>query len=201
VAEVEEKLGPVDLLVNNAGHGGRIAPSWEVEPDEWWQCVGVNFLGPFLCARAVLPRMIARRRGRIVNTASAVGLRHFPNHSAYTVSKAAVIRLSEALAAEVKEHGISVFAIHPGEVETVMTKTQFWTEGCRKWYPEFYNRLTKGEVFKPAEPAGQLVVYLASGRADALSGCFISVHADVAEMASRAPEIQEVELYRLRLRT
>ena len=70
MAETERQLGPVDLLVNNAGHGGQVGPLWEVEPGEWWLCVEVNIRGPFLCARAVLPGMIARQRGRIIVTSS-----------------------------------------------------------------------------------------------------------------------------------
>jgi NAD(P)-dependent dehydrogenase (short-subunit alcohol dehydrogenase family) len=116
VRVVGQELGPVDLLVNNAGHGGQIAPFWEIEPDEWWRCMNVNLRGPFLCARAVVPGMIARRCGRIINTASHTGLGLWPHFSAYTTSKAAVIRLSEILAAETKEYDISVFAIHPGGV-------------------------------------------------------------------------------------
>lgn len=160
----------------------------------------VNLRGPFLCARAVIPGMIARRRGRIINTASHTGLGLWPHLSAYTISKAAAIRLSEVLAAETKEHGISVFAIHPGGVKSALTAAQFLTDGARKWYPEIYDYCSKGGAGQPPQLAAQLVVFLASGKADTLSGCFVSVDDDVAEMVSRAEEIQSDELYRLRLR-
>ena len=199
--EVEQQLGPVDLLVNNAGHGGQVGATWEVDSADWWRCIDVNLRGPFLCARAVVPGMMARRRGRIVTTASHTGLGLWPGLSAYAISKAAVIRLCETLAAEIKEYGIRVFAIHPGGVKTALTKSQFLSDAARKWFPEIYDYATQGGSGQPPERAAELVLFLASGRADALSGCFISVGDDVAEMVSRAEEIQQNELHTLRLRT
>jgi NAD(P)-dependent dehydrogenase (short-subunit alcohol dehydrogenase family) len=118
VAETERQLGPVDLLVNNAGGAGQVGPLWEVEPDEWWRCVEVNLRGPFLCARAVVPGMIARQRGRVIITSSLAATAPWPYMSAYAISKAAVTRLGENLAVETQAHGISVFAVHPGSVRT-----------------------------------------------------------------------------------
>ena len=74
VHETERQLGPVDLLVNNAAILRTPGPLWEVDPDEWWRTMEVNVRGPFLCARAVLPGMIERGRGRIINVASGAGL-------------------------------------------------------------------------------------------------------------------------------
>jgi len=70
VARVESELGPIDLLVNNAGISGESGTSWEVDPDEWWKVIEVNVLGPFLCSRAVMPAMVKRGAGRIVNVSS-----------------------------------------------------------------------------------------------------------------------------------
>src|SRR4029079_9248415 len=118
VREVEESLGSVDLLVNNAGSAGPIGPTWVTDPDDWWRCLEVNLRGPMLCSRAVLPGMIARGRGRIVNVASGAGTQAIPNLSAYGVSKTALIRLTEIVAAEVASSGIVLFAIEPGTVRT-----------------------------------------------------------------------------------
>src|SRR5436190_1476692 len=81
---------------------GPVGPVAEADPDGWWRCVEVHLRGPLLCSRAVLPGMLARRKGRIVNVASGAGTRAIPDLSAYVVSKAALIRLTENLADEVR---------------------------------------------------------------------------------------------------
>src|SRR5262249_45143226 len=95
LAAVERSLGPVDLLVHNAGLAGPIGPTWEVSPEEWWRCLEVNLRGPLLACRAALPAMIARGQGRIVNVASGAGTRAIPYLGAYVTSKTALIRLTE----------------------------------------------------------------------------------------------------------
>jgi NAD(P)-dependent dehydrogenase (short-subunit alcohol dehydrogenase family) len=198
---VEQQLGPVDLLVNNAGAGSPVGPTWENDPDEWWRCIEVNLRGPFLCSRAILPGMVARHRGRIVNTASRAGLSPRPYWAAYSVGKCALIRFSDNLAAETKEHGISVFAIQPGFTRTALTEAAAESPAVEKWLGgSFRQALAEGRD-GPPERAANLVLFLASGQADALSGCFINVLDDVAEMVRRAEEIQREELYTLRLRT
>jgi NAD(P)-dependent dehydrogenase (short-subunit alcohol dehydrogenase family) len=191
----------VDLLVNNAGVAGPTGPVWENDPDRWWHCIDVNLRGPFLCCRAVLPGLIARGYGRIVTVASGMGLGTTAYGSAYVVSKAAVIRLCENLALEAREHGISVFAIGPGGVRTAMWEAVAADPGDERWLGGQFRRLIEEKRGGPPERAAHLVVLLASGQADALSGCFISVSDDVAEMVSRAEEIQQDGLYTLRLRT
>ncbi len=204
VAEVEQQLGPVDLLVNNAGSFRAAGVVWEVDPEEWWREVEINLRGVFLCTRAVLPNMIARRCGRIINVSSVVGLWPWPSASAYAISKTAVLRFSETVAAETKEHGISVFAIHPGIVRTTMT--EYWRDSdevrqraptIQQWFQEFFGEGRDD----PPEGAVQLVLFLASGKGDALSGRFISARDDVVELVRRAEEIQQGELHTLRLRT
>src|SRR5262245_66549456 len=111
VTWVEDELGPINLLINNAGFLGAIGPLWEVGPDEWWRVWEVNVRGAMLCARAVLTGMVARRRGRIVNVSSASILGPIRAHSAYPVSKTALTRLTEHLAEDTREYGVAVFAI------------------------------------------------------------------------------------------
>lgn len=209
-AEVEQQLGPVALLVNNAVIVGPIGPIWEADTDAWWRCIDVNLRGPFLCTKTVLAGMIDRRLGRIVNVASAFGLGRSLHLSAYAASKTALVRLTENLAAETKEHGISgisVFSITPGTVRTPMAESILASED-EKWLPWLRETLEAGRDIPP-ERAADLVVFLASGKADALSGCFIPVRhvalaldvPDVSEMVRRAEEIQRDELHTLRLRT
>lgn len=200
VAQMEERLGPVDLLVNNAGAPTPFGPLWEIDPEAWWRCIDVNLRGPFLCSRAVLPGMVARRRGRIVTTASSAGLEPWTHASAYAIGKSAVIRFSENLAAETREHGISAFSIHPGFVRTAMVEAGAGPEDD-KWLGGFFRESLEAGDFVPPKRAADLVVLLASGRADALSGCYITVHDDLAEMTRCAEEIQEEALYTLQLRT
>ncbi len=199
VQETEQQLGPVDLLVNNAGVIQPIGPTWEVDPDEWWKNLDINVRGPFLCAREVLPGMIRRKCGRIVNVASYAGTISIPYGSAYVVAKTALIRFSENLAAETKEHNVQVFAIDPGTVRTAMAEYLLESEPGRRWAPWFRTIFDDGNDVS-AERSAQLVLSLASGRADALSGCFLSVYDDLPELARRAEELRKNEQHILRLR-
>jgi NAD(P)-dependent dehydrogenase (short-subunit alcohol dehydrogenase family) len=198
VAEVERRLGPVDLLVNNAGVGGPIGPLAEADPEEWWRAVEVNLRGPLLCSRAVLPGMLARRRGRVVNVASGAGNRAIAHLSAYVTAKTALIRLTENLAAEVSAAGVSVFAIQPGTVRTAMAEAVLNSLEARRWLPWLAEMFERGQDVPP-ERAGQLVVLLASGRVDRLSGRFLAVEWDVEALARRADEIADGEALTLRL--
>jgi NAD(P)-dependent dehydrogenase (short-subunit alcohol dehydrogenase family) len=200
VAETERRLGPVDLLVANAGHGGQVGAFWEVDPDEWWRCVEVNLRGPFLCARAVLPSMITRRRGRIIISSSLAATGPWPYVSAYAISKAAVTRLSENIAVETGIHGMSVFAIHPGPVQTAIWRSLLSDE-AKKHLPDLFEYASQEGSGVPPQWAAELVLSLASGQADGLSGCLISVDDDLAEMVQRAEKIRQGDLHTLRLRT
>jgi NAD(P)-dependent dehydrogenase (short-subunit alcohol dehydrogenase family) len=193
VREVTERLGPVDLLVNNAGTGGPLGPLWENDPEAWWRCLEVNLRGPYLCCREVLPGMIARRRGCIVNVASGAGAAPIPGMSAYVTGKTALIRLSEQLAAEAGPHGVKVFPIMPGLVRTAMAE-----EG-RKAIPMIQKMLDEGQDVTPRVVA-ELVLFLASGKADGLNGRLFSVHEDTEEIVRRAEEVKRGDLYSLRLR-
>ena len=197
-AAVQEALGPVDLLVNNAGQFGPVGPLAATDPDEWWQALEVNLRGPLYCARAVLPGMLARGHGRIVNVSSGVGFAAIPMLSAYVVSKTALYRLSENLAAETRGHGVMVFAIDPGLVRTAISESALscGEPSIEQWFTDAF---ANQEDFS-ADSAATLVVYLASGAADVLSGRNIDVSGDVAQMVARAAEIEEHDLYVLRER-
>lgn len=121
-AETESRFGPCDILVNNAGHADP-ALLVDTPPERWRQTFAVNVDGVYLACHRALPSMIARRRGVIVNVASIsgiVGPEKFPGFVSYCASKGAVISLTEALAVEVKDHGIRVNAVSPGSVDTPM---------------------------------------------------------------------------------
>src|SRR5215469_641474 len=195
---VEQKFGPLDLLVNNAAVAGPSGPTWETDAAAWRQCQEVNLRGPFLGCHAVLPGMIARKKGRIINVASAAGTVSVPYLSAYVTSKAALIRFSETLAFEVRPHGISVFAIHPGAVQSPMNEELLATAG-KQWIPWLEHIFQHGQD-QTTEPGTDLVVFLASGKGDLLSGRLLLVPDDPAELVSRSDEIRQRDLYTLRLR-
>ncbi|MDP6359505.1 MAG: SDR family oxidoreductase [Planctomycetota bacterium] len=119
--EVESELGPVSILVNNAGVA-RFASVWELAPEEFDEMVAVNLRGTFLCSRAVIPGMIERGQGRILNIASVAGLKPYPTQGGYCASKHAQIGLAKVMGIELQEHGIVVQTISPGGVDTPLAR-------------------------------------------------------------------------------
>jgi 3-oxoacyl-[acyl-carrier protein] reductase len=185
----EDELGPVDLLVNNAGIMGPPEPAiWDgLDVADWWRVFEVNVLGVFLCCQAVLPGMVGRGSGRIVNVGS--GSAYLPvtpgrvGDSAYGPSKAAVSRFGEALAAQLEQHAVAVFTISPGLVRTALTE-----------------RLGDDAPWTPPELAPQLVRVLASGRADRLAGRYIHAeHDDIEDLIARADKIVRDDRNAIRL--
>jgi NAD(P)-dependent dehydrogenase (short-subunit alcohol dehydrogenase family) len=202
-ARLRRRLGPVDLLVNNAGVIGPIGPAWDADAGDWWRTFEVNLRSVHLGIQLALPEMIARGGGRIVNLTSVAGVHRWPEVSAYAVSKAAVVKLTENLAVEARRHGVRVFSVHPGLLPIGLTEQALgsvpttdaearvaaWVEG----------ELAAGRGAEP-EAAAALVVELARGRADELSGRHLSVHDDLADLLNRIDEIRDGGLYSLRLR-
>jgi 3-oxoacyl-[acyl-carrier protein] reductase len=130
-AAAQERLGKVDLLVNNAGIGGPICQTWDYDLDTVRRIFDVNYMGTFLACKHVVPLMRANGYGRIVNIASIAGKNGTPNFSAYGASKAAVIALTKALGRELADTEILVNAVCPSVADTDIVKT-FTTEKV-KW--------------------------------------------------------------------
>jgi NAD(P)-dependent dehydrogenase (short-subunit alcohol dehydrogenase family) len=120
VRAVTDALGPVDVLVNNAGIA-QSAPFARTDPELWERHMRVNVTGPYLVTRAVLPGMLARGWGRVVNVASLAGLYGAPYVTAYVASKHALVGMTRALAMEVSGKGVTVNALCPGYVASDMT--------------------------------------------------------------------------------
>ncbi len=200
VATIEQQLGPVSVLVNNAGVWGPLAPLWEADPEAWWRTLEINVRGSFLCARAVLPAMVAQQHGRIINIASHAGIFRWPQASAYAISKAALIKLTENLATETKNHGVAVFSFHPGIVTIGLTDSAMTMEAPPGSPAAFIQREVAAGRVVPPERGAEAIVYLASGRADVLSGRYLTVQDDLASLVERAADIQRDDLYTLRLR-
>lgn len=193
---IRDALGEIDLLVNNAGRNTTFGPVWRVDADRWWDDVAVNLLGPFLCSAAVLPSMVGRGSGRIVNVVSGTAGRPFPYNSAYAASKAAAVRLTDCLAAETAGYGVSVFALEPGPVRIGMSADIAKDPEAARWLGPVLEDLPH----VPASATGDAVVFLASGRADALSGRWMDATDDLTEIARRADEIADADLFQLRRR-
>ena len=196
--EVERSLGPIDLLVNNAGVIGPLGPFAESDAGQWWRTLEVNLQGQILCAHRVVPGMIARRRGRIVNIASGGGTTMLPYFSAYVTSKTALIRFSECLAFELRPHGIAVFAMGPGTVRTAMSEYSLNSPEGRTWLPWFRDIFDEGRDLPPERPAA-LLVALASGKADVLSGRYVYPADDLDRLIEEAREIDARKLYSLQV--
>lgn len=119
--EAERALGPVDILINNAGIAGS-GPIKAIELEDWNRILAVNLTGTFLCSRAFLEPMAARRWGRVVNVASITSRVGAPYIAAYTASKHAVLGFTRVAAAEYAGRGVTVNAVCPGYVDTAMTQ-------------------------------------------------------------------------------
>lgn len=198
VAAVEKDLGPIDLVVQAAGVGEPGGPLAEIDPDAWWRGVEINLRGPFLFLRTVLPGMLSRRRGRIINVASGTGTRAFPNMSSYVLGKTGLIRLTECVAAEIQGSGVSVFSISPGMVRTAMTEAVWSHPDAARWFPYMLEARDQGKAVSP-DLSAALVLRLASGDMDSLSGIHVSVIDDLDALLARKDEVKKRELHLLRL--
>lgn len=196
VAEVERQLGPVDLLVNNAATAGPLGCDWQVDPDEWWSALEVNLRAPFLCTRLVLPGMMARRRGRIINVTSVGAYGLYPYFSAYCASKAALSHMTRLLAETVKEHGLSAFALAPhgptAMIEAVATSPNVPTEVSARFRQ--YREGGEGDI----EQSANMLLFLVSGQADALTGRHIDTNDSIEDLQRRTAQIVQNDSYVLR---
>jgi 3-oxoacyl-[acyl-carrier protein] reductase len=156
VARVEQELGPLDVLVCSAGVPGRSLQTVEVTDDEWRHVLGINADGVFFSNRAVLPGMVGRGYGRIVNVASIAGKEGNPMAAAYSASKAAVIALTKAIGKDVARTGVVVNCVAPAVVETPIL------DGISQEHIDYMvERIPMGRMGTPDEVAA-LVCWLAS---------------------------------------
>jgi 3-oxoacyl-[acyl-carrier protein] reductase len=165
LAENERSLGPVAILVNNAGIAGRAGRAWELSKADWETVLAVNLIGPFLWCRAVIRGMLERRYGRIVNMASIAGKEGNPTLGPYSASKAGLIALTTSLAKEVAGQGdITVNAISPAVIATPIL------DGIPQATIDYMvSRIPLGRTGRVEEVAA-LVHYLASAEASFTTG-------------------------------
>ena len=171
VAEALARFGRIDVLVNNAAapHGADRRLLWEVPEEAWDLVIDVNLKGAFLVSRAVIPHMLSRREGRIINMASVSGKRGTSRRGAYTASKFGVIGLTQALAQELASRGICVNCIAPGFIQTGMTDA---LSGGQK--ETILRKIPLGR-FGLCEDVANVALFLASALSDYLTGQVITV--------------------------
>ncbi|MFE6102927.1 SDR family NAD(P)-dependent oxidoreductase [Streptomyces laurentii] len=162
---VRAALGPVDLLVNNAGlvDQGEL-PFWEADPERWWEVFETNVRGTVNTCRAVLPEMVRRGSGRVVNVNSRLAVQGDPRYSAYCGSKATLLALDAVAAEPLRDRGVHLFDISPGMVRTDMTLSMAVCAGRDDW--------TDPALFLAA------MLRVAHGDLDPLAGRFLHVGAD-----------------------
>ena len=165
VKAVTDALGPIDVLVNNAGIA-LSAPFVKTDPALWERHLRVNVTGPFLLTREVLPGMLERRWGRLINVASLAGLFGAPYITAYATSKHALVGLTRALASEVAGKGVTVNALCPGYVATDLTWNGARSIAAKtgKSFDEAVQAMARinpgGRLIEPAEVAAAAVKLL-----------------------------------------
>ena len=152
----ERKFGRIDILVTSAGIAGSSKPVAEYSVDEWRRVIDVDLTAVFLCCRAVVPGMIARNYGRIVNIASIAGKEGNPNAGAYSAAKAGVIALTKSLGKELASHNIAVNCITPSPI-----KTRILEQVSEEHIRYMLSRVPRGR-FADVEEAASMIAWLAS---------------------------------------
>lgn len=165
VASVLDRFGQIDILVNNAGIN-ILQAALNVTEETWDRIHNVNLKGLFFMSQAAGRAMLARRRGKIINIASQMGVGGYARRAAYCASKAGVVNLTRVLAIEWARHGLRVNCIGPTFVESATNATLFQDEAFHR---ETVSRIPVGRIAKPADIVGA-VVYLASPASDMVNG-------------------------------
>lgn len=179
VVATEERLGPIDILVNNAGVS-TMGPLWELTERDWDFNMDVNAKGVFLVTRAVLPGMMTRRSGCIVNTASMAGKKAVPFLAHYCASKWACIGLTKSAAVELGPYGIRVNCVCPGYVSTGMQERELeWEAKLRGMTPSQvaadYVRLTPLGRMETPDDVAKAVLFLCQPGSEFITGAAIDV--------------------------
>ena len=180
-AQLRESLGEVDILVNNAAGTGAVGMLWETNPEDWLEILNVNVIGMARCAKAVLPAMMARRNGKIINVGSMSGCNdHWavtcPEQLAYGVSKAAVWRFSSVLARQVIGHGINVNCVGVAAHTRLGDETLAALARLREQPPPpKHDEMPAKERTMPEENVDTFV-FLASSLSDHITGAYFEAN-------------------------
>lgn len=210
VAGTKAQFGAPTVLVNNAGGGVEGSSGYyeNIDTTALVQALHVNLIAAMTLSRLVLPDMLEQGEGRIINVASGAAMVGMPFLAPYCVAKTAVARFSEVLALEYLDRGVFAFSMSPGNVLTKLTESIYPHRHAYVANPPPGGpwKLPAGHAFEdegwyPPERGAEMCLFMASGKADALSGRFFSPHYDEKEMAANAERIQREQLYQLRFLT
>ncbi len=163
------RLGAIEILVNNAGIAGPNMPTWEYPPDAWRQVLDVDLTGVFHCCRAIIPAMLARRYGRIVNIASIAGKEGNPNAPAYSAAKAGVIALTKSLGKELVGTGALANCVTPAAVET-----DIFSQMTKEHIEYMRSKIPLGR-FCTVDEVASLVAWLASRECSFSTGAVFDI--------------------------
>jgi NAD(P)-dependent dehydrogenase (short-subunit alcohol dehydrogenase family) len=175
-----KSLGRIDVLINNAAVLGTTAPVAELSVQSWTKEIAVNLTGSFLCCRAVLPGMMERKSGKIINITSVAGQRAYPLRSSYAVSKAGLIALTRTLAAEVGLYNIRVNAIAPGQVRgdrmkrVIEKRAESAGQSIAEIEQSYLRALALGRMVEE-EDVARMALFLASKEGDNITGQVFNV--------------------------
>ena len=200
VAFALESLGSLDALVLNAGIYGPMGPTESVPLDEWRRAIEINLFGVLLPARAVIPYFKKAGRGKIVVLSGGGATNPLPNISSYAASKAAVVRLMETLAEELKPFHVDVNAIAPGALATRLVD-EVLAAGAEKVGAAFFekNKTWKEKGAVPLDLGAGLAVYLASAESNGITGKLISAQWDPwKDLQNHREELAKSDIYCLR---
>jgi 3-oxoacyl-[acyl-carrier protein] reductase len=183
--QIAAALGPIDILINNAGVLDPLGKVWETDPEQAGRLFDINLSGAYYCIRAALPGMMKHGRGTIVNVSSSAAARVAPGWSVYAAAKAGLDQLTRCTAVDLKNTNIRVYSVYPGLVETRMEET-LRTATSDQLLPDrrqfFIDQKEAGKVWLPEVPA-RAMVWLCSTHCDLESGTVIDLR--------RQPELRE----------
>jgi NAD(P)-dependent dehydrogenase (short-subunit alcohol dehydrogenase family) len=175
-----KSLGQIDVLINNAAVMGSTAPVAELSTLSWIQEIAVNLTGSFLCCKAVLPGMMERKSGTIINVSSVAGQRAYPLRSSYAVSKAGLIALTRTLASEVGPYNVRVNAIAPGPVSgnrmkrVIEERARSTRQSIVEVEQSYLRALALGRMVQE-EDVARMALFLASKEGDNITGQVFNV--------------------------
>src|SRR5689334_4923369 len=199
VAFALRELGSLQALVLNAGVYGPMGPTESVDLNEWRRAIDINLFGVLLPCRAIIPQFKRAGRGKIVVLSGGGATNPLPNISSYAASKAAVVRLMETLAEELRSHHVDVNAIAPGALATRLVD-EVLAAGPDKVGAAFFekNKQWKEKGATPLELGAKLAVYLASPQSNGITGKLISAQWDPWEKLHEFKADLNSDIYALR---